>query len=288
MRRGNGKSLVLAYAAGVVVVSSCLLTSSFDDLTGGLPADGGPSSSSSSASAGGATASSASSASSASATTGTGGQGGGGGGGGIGGASSSSASSSSSSSSGSGGSGGMGGFPVTNVLDDFNRPDGAPGKLWLFENPGGFVINANQLASVGMDPGTIIWGAQFGADQEAFVTFEKLDPMAVDQELILKNQGNVSECEAILVDYTQGDVSVYGCVNNNFNEVGNVAVVFQPGDQFGARALADGTVLVFKNGVQIGMFNVAGVFPAFAGGGRIGWADYGLPGGVVIDDFGGG
>jgi hypothetical protein len=60
---------------------------------------------------------------------------------------------------------------------------------------------------------------------------------------------------------------------------------FADGDQLGARALADGNVQMFKNGVLIGQAN-AGSF--FAGkGGRIGLFFFLAPH-AKFDDFGGG
>src|SRR5262245_11664117 len=92
-------------AMTVSLLSSCLLTSSFEGLTEDPSApDAGAGASGGSGSA-----------SSESAAAGQG----------------SAASSSSASSSGSGGSGVGGAFPSTGLLDDFNRPNGAPGSRWL-------------------------------------------------------------------------------------------------------------------------------------------------------------
>ena len=72
---------------------------------------------------------------------------------------------------------------------------------------------------------------------------------------------------------------------------------FTTGDTFGARALADGTVTVYKNGVQIGTTNVtvgANPWPAelAAADGRIGVLFIGTTatgaGDARIDNFGGG
>ena len=58
------------------------------------------------------------------------------------------------------------------------------------------------------------------------------------------------------------------------------------GDRFGARALANGMVTVYRNGSEIGSRSVAG-WPYATGGGFIGLWMSGASG-AVLDDFGGG
>jgi len=240
--------------AGVAAVligllSSCLLTSNFDGLTGGkVPVDGGD-------------------------EAGNGGMS----------SSSSSSSASSSSSSGSGG-----GFPTTNVLDDFNRPDGQLGGQWLVDTPGAYTIAGNQLAYSTGDPGVMIWPAQFGATQEAFITFGTVESTDMEHELILKSQGGmVQECESIQVDYTSGGVDVVRCTGGNFVYIGTVNVTFSVGDQLGARARADGMVEIYKNGTLLQTLD-ANAWPFAKGGGRIGFASYGVMKAGAFDNFGGG
>jgi hypothetical protein len=67
----------------------------------------------------------------------------------------------------------------------------------------------------------------------------------------------------------------------------DLPVTFQAGDQYGARAKADGTVEIYKNGTLVGTRTVASTWPHRAEGGRIGvWLID--AGGVKYDDFGGG
>jgi hypothetical protein len=62
-------------------------------------------------------------------------------------------------------------------------------------------------------------------------------------------------------------------------------VTFVNGDQFGARARANGTVEVYRNGVLLGTRDVTG-WPYYANGGYLGlWFIYAED--AVLDDFGG-
>ncbi len=67
---------------------------------------------------------------------------------------------------------------------------------------------------------------------------------------------------------------------------GLISVQFLPGDQFGARALSDGTVDVFRNGVKAGTASIAGWAYAATGG----YLGLTLDGAFQsqLDDFGGG
>jgi hypothetical protein len=66
----------------------------------------------------------------------------------------------------------------------------------------------------------------------------------------------------------------------------DIPVTFAAGDVFGARAKADGTVEVYKNGTLVGSRDVT-AWPYYANGGKIGlWMIF--AGGTVLDDFGGG
>lgn len=260
-RIGWGRIGVIAIAIGLL--SSCLLTSNFDGLTGGIVAvDGGPDTGS-----GGASSSMSASAASA----------------GGGASSSSSSSTVASSSSGIGA-----GFPSTPVLDDFNRSDGPIGGQWLVENPAQYSISNDRLAISTGQPGVIVWPDQFGPTQEAFVTFQASDPGDGELELIMKSQGGViQECESIQVDYVYPNLNGVVCAGGNFVEIGKVAAMFAPGDQLGARFYADGKLEAYRNGVLIATWDATG-WPFYKNGGRIGFASYGIVKTALLDDFGGG
>jgi len=276
---------MLASLTAVGSVAGCLLTSSFDGLTGGtvLPDGGTGGVAAGSSSVGSATTTS----SSAAATTS-----------GTGGAASSSSSSSSSatasssnSSSSSGSTGGDSGapFPSTPVLDNFNRPDGALGGQWLVQTADVYAIASDQLSvPANADPGTIMWPATFGATQEAFITIVTIASSNFEFELLLKNQFGVSECESIEVTYHYPSIQLYSCSGGNSTQLGNtVNEALGPGDQLGARAYPDGRVEVFKNGTLVGTWD-ASSFPSYASGGRIGFETDGITTAVNFDDFGGG
>jgi hypothetical protein len=66
----------------------------------------------------------------------------------------------------------------------------------------------------------------------------------------------------------------------------DIPVTFVNGDQFGARALADGTVEVYRNGVLIATRDIS-AWPHNASGGYLGlW--FGNAKDALVDDFGGG
>ncbi len=248
---------ILLVAVGVP--SSCLLTSSFEGLTSGpsVP-DAGTTTSSASSGEGG-----ASSSVSVTSATGTG---------------------------GAGGAGGAASFPTTSLLDDFDRLDGPLGNGWLIDASLSATLNSHQLVMGGNGvDGVILWPKSFGADQEAYVTFEKTNPDDFEIELIFKSQASSGECDALELAYHPPELLLYSCNSDGSGgQIGDgLEVLFQAGDQFGGRALADGTVQAFKNGALINTWNAAG-WIHHAKGGRIGLGTYGLKSSNKFDDFGGG
>ena len=66
----------------------------------------------------------------------------------------------------------------------------------------------------------------------------------------------------------------------------DIAVTFAAGDQFGARAKADGTVEVYRNGTLLGTRSIT-AWPFYSNGGYIGmW--FVNANGARADNFGGG
>lgn len=182
------------------------------------------------------------------------------------------------------------GFPSTSVLDNFNRANGAIGANWAGATSG-YSIASNQLdASSSADD--IYWqGGSFGADQEAYITLTNVDPNGGEQDLLLKSQnpsGWTNGVLEVLYDATNDVVQVwtYSASQNWVQHGSDIPVTFNNGDQFGARAKANGDVEVYKNGTLLGTRNVSS-WQYYASGGYIGlWfidaAD------AVLDDFGGG
>ncbi|MGD8626740.1 MAG: choice-of-anchor Q domain-containing protein, partial [Anaerolineae bacterium] len=196
-------------------------------------------------------------------------------------------------------------FPMTAVLDDFNRADGALGANWAgntgIEN---FAI-LNQEVQVLLD-GALYWdAATFSADQEAFLTLTQMEPTTSEQALILKFGGansptsNRAAWIKVVYEDASGSVQIW-TKEDRADPVLQAAlgVSFADGDVLGARAEMDGTVSVFKNGALIGSRNLkAGAQPwadaRIAGGGQIGaWyagIDFATTGiDARFDDYGGG
>lgn len=183
---------------------------------------------------------------------------------------------------------GSGTFPATGVLDNFNRADGAIGSNWSVATVG-YSIASNHL-DVGSG-GAIYWSpATFGANQEAYVTLTTPDSTAEEIDLLLKHADIGQSYRLIEVWYqpANGKVQVwtYDPTADWVQRGSDIEVTFAAGDQFGARAKADGTVEVYKNGSLVGSANVSG-WSYYADGGAVGmWMV--SAGDAVLDDFGGG
>lgn len=187
-------------------------------------------------------------------------------------------------------------FPANAVLDDFNRSNSSSlGSNW--SNSLGFGINASTLNA--RQGGQTNWSATtFGANQEAFFTFVDISPTASEQSLILKASGGTSLIKSVY-DRANSQVVIKTLDPTNGLVVQNTfaGVSFVSGDQFGAWALSDGTVSVYKNGVLIGSTNVtSGATPwpmtLAQGGGNIGVEFIGTQNNNTndarVDNFGGG
>jgi PKD repeat protein len=182
-----------------------------------------------------------------------------------------------------------GGFPQTAVLDNFNRANGAIGSSWR-DQTSAFRIASNVLSPTGNSDSYVEWNGSFGANQEAFVTLSTVQATGLEHNLMLKTQGN---------SWSGGHIEVtFGGPTNSVRVITLqppstwvtratfTGVPFASGDQLGARALADGTVQVYKNGAQIGTTSVTG-WPYYAQGGRIG-ISVGRAASARFDNFGGG
>jgi hypothetical protein len=177
-----------------------------------------------------------------------------------------------------------GAFPTTNVLDNFNRANGALGSNWG-GNVNNYSISNNQL-----HPGQdwVYWTPNaFGASQEAYITLANIDQSSAEIDLLLKIQSSGGTIEVLYYPpggyvqvwtYTPGaDWQQYGS---------NIPVTFANGDQFGARALENGSVEVYKNGSLVGTADVS-AWQFAQNGGSIGlWTVN--AGTTLLDDFGGG
>ncbi|MBI5566319.1 MAG: IPT/TIG domain-containing protein [Chloroflexi bacterium] len=189
-------------------------------------------------------------------------------------------------------------FPATAVLDTFNRANNTNlGANWSTPSTG-YRVNANTL-QVRSGASQIRWTAAFGANQEAYFTFTDVSTTASEQDLVLKNTGGSTAMIQVIYNRPASQVRIETLdpVNGWVVRATLPAVTFVNSDQFGAQALQDGTVRVYKNGSLIGSTNVtSGAAPwptALAqAGGQIGVAFIGTTnigaGDARINDFGGG
>jgi hypothetical protein len=175
------------------------------------------------------------------------------------------------------------------VLDGFNRANGPLGAGWSGA-AGGYAVAANRLdAGAG---GDAYWAAgPFGADQEAYVTVVTPDPAAAELDLLLKAQSRTAWGAGLIevwYDPRSQRVQVWTFAGPQgwVQRGADLPVALAAGDQFGARATADGQVRVYRNGALLGSRDASG-WPYAGQGGYVGlWLD-GAPN-AVLDDFGGG
>ncbi len=209
-------------------------------------------------------------------------------------------------------------FSSTPVLDNFNRGTGGLGNNWSSGNSqGGYRIQGNpqsaRYVQVRNNPGPNVWNpTSFGANQEAYFTFTQVSTNAAEQGVFLKyvasGGGNTTPTDFnsayIEVAYNAAASTVVVRTKASGQPQNQAAtratfpnVSYAVGDTLGARTLADGTVIAYRNGVEIGSVNVTNTGPTpywpaanAAGGGRIGVWFVGTSNNndARFDDFGGG
>ena len=192
-------------------------------------------------------------------------------------------------------------FPTTALLDDFDRSSLNLGANWN-GNTSTSIYRIVSDRVVVLRTGSVRWATSFGPNQEAWFTFNQISPNATNQGLLLKFKNNTNY---VLVTYNHaaGNVIVKTSSTTQGQVIrGTYPVTFANGDQFGARAQADGTVVVFKisgdTTTVVGTTNIAsGANPwpssLVTGGGRIGvyftWVSTPTAANRArFDDFGGG
>jgi hypothetical protein len=188
---------------------------------------------------------------------------------------------------------GSSGFPSTNVLDTFNRANGAIGPGWSGYNSA-FNISSSQLDVVSRGWNTyILWNSSsLGPAQEAYVTLTQIDTGSSNEHsLILKSQSSTTSAGGMIYVMYDGlghtvQLWTYSSAQGWVQRGADIPVTMVNGDRFGARAKPDGTVEVYRNGVLLGSRDVSG-WTYSANGGYIGlW--FVNSGNSVVDDFGGG
>lgn len=177
------------------------------------------------------------------------------------------------------------------VLDNFNRANGKLGSNWAGD-ASDYRVKDNTAYLNDGDGDIILWNrapATFGANQYVCLTLTKIATNSEKHALILKAQGTNASAGMIKVAYVPKfkRVDVWsiqpgqGWVKRA--TINNVTLV--NGDRFGARAYADGSVRVYKNGAQIGTSSTSSYFVNRTG--RVGvW--FVNAEGARFDDFGGG
>jgi len=183
------------------------------------------------------------------------------------------------------------GFPSTPVLDNFNRANGSIGSNWSGYASKYHVTSNQMTVDYNGSNSDIYWSNSFGADQEAYVTFTDIDTTASEHDLLLKAQSNTTWGDGVievLYDPTGQTVQVwtYEWPDGWVQHGADIPIAFVDGDTFGARALANGTVEIYKNGTLLATRNIT-AWPHYADGGYIGLWFIGAED-AVLDDFGGG
>jgi hypothetical protein len=174
------------------------------------------------------------------------------------------------------------------VLDNFNRANGAIGTGWN-GTTSGYSIVSNRL-DVGSG-GATLRTTLFGSEQEAYVTLSTIDAAGTQHALLLKSQSQTSwNGGAIGVSYDavnkRVQVWTYSSAQGWTQRGTNILVTMVNGDRLGARAKANGTLEVYRNGILIGSRDASG-WTYSASAGYIGlW--FAGSGNSVLDDFGGG
>ncbi len=140
--------------------------------------------------------------------------------------------------------------------------------------------------------GDIYWKpAVLGATQEIYVTLTQIDAAASEIDLLLKSQSNTSWSSGMVevwYDPANHRVQVWTYTSSQgWVQYGtDIPVTFVNGDQFGARATADGKVEVYRNGVLLANRDI-NAWPYAKSGGSIGlW--FINAGNMLLDNFGGG
>jgi len=180
------------------------------------------------------------------------------------------------------------GFPATIVLDTFNRASGSIGSNW-FGTTSGYRIASNQLDV--RSGGAIFWTSLFSANQEVYATITTVDGVGTEHDLLLKSQSRTTYTGGVIeVKYDPVaktiQVLTYSSAQGWVQRCALNAITLVNGNQFGARAKANGIVEVYRNGVMLMSCDVS-AWTYSANGGYIGlW--FINSGNAFLDNFGGG
>lgn len=177
-------------------------------------------------------------------------------------------------------------FPTTGIVDAFARSNGGLGGSWQGATTA-LAIDNQQVSSTGSS--AALWSIAANVDQEAFVTVSAVGPGMLT-DILLKSQGAAAAAPRIRVRHDATTamilVSVWSATTGWVDRGSAISASLSPGQRFGARALGNGVVQVWRDSTLIGTVDLSDVAIAL-GGGQIG---FGLTGSALgrIDDFGGG
>ena len=178
---------------------------------------------------------------------------------------------------------------ISNILDNFNRSNGGVGANWIGStSTASYRIRDNQVDVEAGGP--LYWrNPAFGPSQEASVRLTTIDPKGKHHTIILKAQNRDWGKGAILVSYNavtkKITVESRGANANKWTLHTSLPITLKAGDVLGARALANGSVVILVNGTIVGTTNAV---PFFVNrGGYIGVWFMDTPK-AFFDDFTGG
>lgn len=184
-------------------------------------------------------------------------------------------------------------FPVTEILDTFNRSNGSLGTNWISPAVDGTAleINSNQVRSSSSGFSTGVWSQKIGNDQEAYfqVANKGTSGSYVSLYLRVNNPGGAGAGYYVEL-YTENSTEYLSFYRfdaaHNFTMLSDAEVSFSSGDWFGARIVGD-TIIAYQstNGSD---WTVIGsqVDTTYPTGDYIGFEVYNTS--ARIDNFGGG
>lgn len=186
-----------------------------------------------------------------------------------------------------GGSGAPSSFPVTGVLDDFNRTSGL-GAQWFGPRITDYSIRGERLECrpcIYRFP--LLWAEEFGQNQEVHATLAAFDAITSEISLVLLSQGG--ECADVQVVYKvrEGYVSVDLCYGQ-FETLWKEARTLNIGDRLGGRVLPGNHIEVWVNDERIATVDASKYQPTTGFIGVVSHDDQGIPRTIAWDDFGGG
>jgi len=174
------------------------------------------------------------------------------------------------------------------LLDDFNRPNGAFTGNWSGNRSLYRISNSQLLVQSNGSNSDVYWKDAFGPDQEAFVTFTKVNQKATEQDLLLKAQSNTTWGDGVIeVLYNAKkhvvQVWTWEWPKKWVKYGADIPVTFVDGDTFRARALANGVVEVYQNETLLGSRDIT-TWKFYDKGGYVGLWFIGAKG-AMLDYF---